>query len=48
MQNLRGSQFVAGVDSIVQELNTSQVTGTLAIDPVDEEVINGSLLVLVD
>lgn len=48
MQNLRGGQFVAGVDGVVHELNTSQVTDTLAIDPVNEEIINGSLLVLVD
>ena len=46
--DLRCGQLAACVDGVVQELDTSQVTDTLVVGPVDEDVIDGGLLVLVN
>lgn len=46
-QDLRGGQLVARVDVVVEELDSSQVS-TLGILPLDENVVQVSILVLVD
>lgn len=46
--NLRGGELVARVNSIVQELDTSQMGNTLGILPLDQNVIHQASVVLED